>query len=154
MELTSDQYARIAPLFPKPRGKVGLSNLQVLNAILYVAEYGCRWRGLPAHFGNRHTIYTRMNRWSRKGVLDRVFEQLQRERMLRIRVAAYGLDSTGIKVHPDGTGALKETVHSQSASPGAAGTPDFTWLPRMPEQPLPGRSRPATHTMPRKGAGC
>ncbi len=41
-----------------------------------------------------------MNRWSRNGVLDRVFEQLQRERMVRIRVEAYGLDSIGIKVHP------------------------------------------------------
>ena len=104
MELTSDQYARIAPLFPKPRGNVGLSNLQVLNVILYVTEHGCKWRGLPAHFGNRYTICTRMNQWSRKGVLDRVFEQLQRKRMVCIRVEAYGLDSTGIKVHPDGTG--------------------------------------------------
>ena len=42
MELTSDQYARIAPLFPKQRGHVGLSNLQVLDAILYVSEHGCR----------------------------------------------------------------------------------------------------------------
>ena len=153
MELTSDQYARIALLFPKQRGNVGLSNLQVLNAILYVAEQGCKWRGLPAYFGNWHTICTWMNRWSRKGVLDRVFGQLQRERMVRIRVEAYGLDSTSIKVHPDGTGALKETVHRPSASPGSAGTPDFMWLPRMPEQPLPSGSRPATHTTPRRGTG-
>ncbi len=48
MELTSDQYARIAPLFPKPRGKVGLSNLQVLNAILYVAASGAACRRIPA----------------------------------------------------------------------------------------------------------
>ena len=38
-----------------------------------------QWRGLPARFGNWHTIYTRMNRWSKNGVLDRVFEQLQRQ---------------------------------------------------------------------------
>ncbi|KOR45865.1 transposase, partial [Xanthomonas oryzae] len=24
-----------------------MSNLQVVNAILYVAEHGCKWRGLP-----------------------------------------------------------------------------------------------------------
>ena len=29
------------------RGNVILNNLQVLNAILYVAEQGCKWRGLP-----------------------------------------------------------------------------------------------------------
>ena len=37
-----------------------MPNLQVLNAILYVAEQGCKWRGLPKRFGNWHTIYTRM----------------------------------------------------------------------------------------------
>lgn len=26
---------------------MSLSNLQVLNAVLYVAEQGCKWRGLP-----------------------------------------------------------------------------------------------------------
>ena len=46
---------------------------------LYVAEQGCKWRGLPKRFGNWHTIYTRMNRWSKSGVLDRVFAQLQHD---------------------------------------------------------------------------
>ena len=79
MEITAAQYERIAPALPVQRGNVKLSNLQVLNAILYVAEQGCQWRGLPARFGNWHTVYTRMNRWSKNGVLDRVFEHLQRE---------------------------------------------------------------------------
>ncbi|MBB6593516.1 transposase [Ralstonia solanacearum] len=52
--------------------------MQVLNAILYVAEHGCKWRGLPARFGRWHTIYTRMNRWSRNSGLDRVLTELQR----------------------------------------------------------------------------
>lgn len=55
------------------RGNVSIPNLQVLNAILYVAEHGCKWRGLPKRFGNWHTIYTRMNRWAKAGVLDCVF---------------------------------------------------------------------------------
>ena len=108
MKLTDAQYERIAPLLPKQRGNVSLSNLRVLNAILYVAEHGCKWRGLPERFGNWHTIYTRMNRWSKNGVLDRVFEHLQREQIVRIKVEAMGLDSTSVKVHPDGTGARKK----------------------------------------------
>ena len=51
MEITEAQYERIAPIFPVQRGNVSLSNLQVLNAILYVAEQGCKWRGLPPRFG-------------------------------------------------------------------------------------------------------
>ena len=52
MEITEQQYLRIEPVLPRQRGNVSLSNLTVLNAILYVAEQGCKWRGLPQRFGN------------------------------------------------------------------------------------------------------
>ena len=74
-------------------------------------------------------------RWSKSGVLDRVFEQLQRSQVVRIRIEAVSLDSTIIKVHPDGTGALKKTAPRPSASLEAAGPPRFIWLPRMLERP-------------------
>ena len=107
----------------------------MLNAILYVAEHGCKWRGLPKRFGNWHTIYTRMNRWSKLGVLDRVFEKLQHAQIVRIRIESVALDSTVVKVHPDGTGALKKTARNRSANPAADGPPRFIWLPRMLERP-------------------
>jgi transposase len=135
MEITEAQYQKIEHCLPKQRGNVRLSNLQVLNAILYVAEHGCKWRGLPKRFGRWHTIYTRMNRWSRNGVLDRVFTELQREQIVRIRIEAVSLDSTMVKVHPDGTGALKKTDPRPSENPVADGPPRFIWLPRMLEQP-------------------
>ena len=60
-----------------------------------------------------------MNRWSKKGVLDRVFEQLQRDRIVRIRAEAFGLDdSIGVKVHPDGACAEKRPAsHLQVPRP-------------------------------------
>src|SRR6267143_4438979 len=112
MEITEAQYRQIEHCLPTQRSNVSLTNLRVLNAILYVAEQGCKWRGLPRRFGNWHTIYTRMNRWSKKGVLDTVFEKLQREQVVRIKIEAFSLDSTSVKVHPDGTGALKKTDRS------------------------------------------
>ena len=117
------------------RGNVSLTNLQVLNAILYVAEQGCKWRGLPKRFGRWHTIYMRMNRWAKNGVLDRVFEQLQLEQIVRIRIEAFSIDSTSVKVHPDGTGALKKMDRRPLANHAADGTQRFIWLPRMPERP-------------------
>jgi transposase len=131
MEITEAQYQRIASSFPRQRSNVKLNNLQLLNALLYVAEHGCKWRGLPKRFGNWHTIYTRMNRWSKSGVLDYVFEQLQREQIVRIRIEAVSLDSTIVKVHPDGTGALKKTDGKPSASRAADGPPRFIGLPQM-----------------------
>jgi transposase len=135
MEITAEQFKRIEHCLPRQRGNVSLSNRAVLNAILYVAEHGCKWRGLPARFGNWHTIYVRMNRWSKAGVMDRVFEQLQRDQIVRIKIEAVSLDSTSVKVHPDGTGALKKTDHNPSESPAEDGTQRFIWLPRMLGQP-------------------
>jgi transposase len=135
MEITAEQYQSIAFSLPRQRGNVRVTNLQFLNALLYVAEHGCKWRGLPKRFGPWHTIYTRMNRWSKSGVLDTVFTQLQREQLVRIRIEAVSLDSTTVKVHPDGTGALKKTVDKPSANPAADGPPRFIWLPRMLERP-------------------
>ena len=74
MELTEAQYERIKEALPVQRGNVSLSNLQVLNTVLCVAEQGCKWRGLPKRFGRWHTVYMRMSRSSKAGVLDRVFE--------------------------------------------------------------------------------
>lgn len=135
MEITEEQYERIKDSLPVQRGNVSLTNLQVLNAILYVAEQGCKWRGLPKRFGRWHTIYTRMNRWAKNGVLDRVFEQLQNEQIVRIKIEALSLDSTSVKVHPDGTGALKKTAHKPSENHVADGIPRFIWLPRMLARP-------------------
>ena len=131
MELTESQYQRIANCLPRQRGNVKTANLQQLNALLYVAEHGCKWRGLPRHFGNWHTVYTRMNRWSKAGVLDRIFTRLQQEQILAVRIECVALDSTTIKVHPDGTGALKKAGRRPSDARAVAAPPRFIWLPRM-----------------------
>ena len=132
MKITKDQFEHIVSLLPRQRGNVSLDNLNVLNAILYVAEHGCKWRGLPREFGNWHTIYTRMNRWSKNGTLAKIFEHLQKERLITIKIETISLDSTLIKVHPDGTGALKKQGHSLSENQEADGQLKFIWLPQLP----------------------
>ena len=133
MEITSTQLKFIEDLLPVQRGNVTLPNLQVFNAILYVAEHGCKWRGLPKKFGNWHSIYTRANRWAKNGVLDRVFGALQESDIINIQVDHVSLDSTAVKVHPDGTDALKKTVSNLSVSHGPDGQPKYTWLQPMRE---------------------
>jgi hypothetical protein len=39
------------------------------------------------------------------GVLDRVFEQMQMEQIVPIKIETFALDSTSVKVHADDTGA-------------------------------------------------
>ena len=132
MQLTREQFELIAPLLPRQRGNVRLDNFEVVNAILYVAANGCKWRALPSYYGPWHSIYTRMSRWAKAGVLDAVFERLQRQRLMQVRIEAVSLDSTIMKVHPDGTGAPKKTDPRPSAKAGAGGAPNFIWLPRVP----------------------
>ena len=106
--LTEAQYARIAHVFPVQRGNVAIPNLQVLNALLYIAEQGCKWRALPERFGRWHTIHTRLNRWTKQGVLQRVWAELLRERLAEGEFPAAALDSTIIGVHQQGAGAPKK----------------------------------------------
>jgi hypothetical protein len=90
---------------------------------------------LPKRCGNWPTVYTRMRRWTKAGVLNKMFEELQREQVVRIKIEAVSLDSTSIKMHPDATGALKKTDRKPLASREVDGTPRFIWLPRMLERP-------------------
>lgn len=134
-EISEQQYELIRPYLPVQRGNVRTSNLTMINAVLYITENGCKWRALPPRFGNWHTVYTRLRRWAEAGVLDRLFAALQEHRLIRIKVECLGLDSTSIKVHPDGTGAPKKRGLKPSGNPAEDGTPRFIWLPRMNEQP-------------------
>ena len=138
MQLTAEQFQRIQPYLPRQRGNVRLDNLLVLNAILYVCSNGCKWRALPERYGNWHTIYTRMLRWSKSGVLSHIFEQLQRQQLMHVRIEAISLDSTIVKAHPDAAGALKKTARKASGAAEAAGAPRFIWLPQMIATSSPG----------------
>jgi transposase len=108
--ITQKQYDQIKDVLPVQRGNVQIPNLLFLNAILHVAENGCKWRQLPEKFGKWHTVYVRMRRWADNGIWPRVLEALQSQLDISIDVTALSLDSTNIKVHPDGTGALKKMV--------------------------------------------
>ena len=131
MKITQAQYERIAHCFPKPRGTLTYSNLEALNAILYIAENGAKWRRLPKSYGNWHTIYTRVRGWAKAGVLARVFTALQEEQIIHLKPTAGPLGSALIKTLPDGTDALKETAHSPSKDTEKDLRPRFIWLPIM-----------------------
>ncbi len=131
MELKKEQYEKISSCFPKQRKPAKISNLDVLNAVLYLVENGCKWRGLPKEYGDWHVIYVRVNRWAKKGVLQAAFMKLQQIGVIQIKVNIVSLDSTCITVHPDGTGALKKVGPSPSDEPEAGGTPNFIWSPHL-----------------------
>ena len=46
MELTEMQFEQIVVLLLRQWKNVSLSNLRILDAMLHIAEHGCKWRGL------------------------------------------------------------------------------------------------------------
>ena len=150
MQITQEQYEKIAKHLPRQRGNVSMSNLQLINAILYVTENGCKWRALPKTYGNWHTIYVRMNRWSKNGVLSRVFAALQTEGIIQINVEVVCLDSTSVKVHPDGTGALKKEENRRLEDRAEDSPRSFIWLPHLTDRLSAFRSPEEQNTTRRK----
>ncbi|NBK80303.1 transposase [bacterium D16-76] len=60
-------------------------------------------RSNTGKYGKWHTVYTRLNRWSKNGVLQRVFEGLRQGGIIQTRVESVCMDSTTVNVHPNGT---------------------------------------------------
>ena len=110
MQLNKKQFEKIAPLLPKQRGNVKIPSLVIINALLYIAENGCKWRALPEKYGAWHTVYMRFSRWVDSGVIYKIFNALHEEFNITIDKKVLPLDSTCVKVHPDGTGCPKKTV--------------------------------------------
>ncbi len=120
--ITEEQYALLHPHLPVQRGNVLIPNIVIVNALLHILENGCKWRALPERYGKWHTVYMRLRRWAEAGVLARLLAALREQELTDKDLDCLGLDSTSVKVHPDGTGAQKKRARKASANPAAAGT--------------------------------
>ena len=69
-QITEARLAQSGHCLPLQRDSVNQTNLQVLGAILHLAEHDCKWRGRPRRFGYRHAISTCRRRWAKSEMLD------------------------------------------------------------------------------------
>lgn len=99
-------------MFPVQRGNVTYSNYRVMKAMLYILDNGGKWRSLPKSFGCWNTIYKRVNRWAKSGLLFLIFEYLYAEKITSLDMDVLCLDSTIVRVHPNASGALKKVENS------------------------------------------
>ena len=150
MELTREQFNKIKHLLPTPRKKPSISNYDFMKALLYIIENGCKWRALPKEFGNWHTIYVRFNRWSKNGVMERVFDALQKSDSIDVRTDVLCLDSTSIKVHPDAAGARRSSGEQSIGRSKGGSQQRSIWLPLRTDTPLCSTCPPETATTPPK----
>lgn len=151
MKISQKQYKRIEKYFPKQRGNVKISNYDFINAILYIAENGCKWRALPKEYGKWYSIYKRFNRLVENGVIQRIFNAMQQEKIISVKVEVLAIDSTSCKVHPDAHGTLKNEENKLSENQKADGIPSFTWYPQTTRLLLKCISQAESVTMVLKG---
>ena len=106
-ELRDDQWERLKGFVPGGRkGKRGprTDNRRFLNALLWMARSGGRWRDLPDHLGDSDTVKRRYYRWIEMGVLDAILAALAREAGLEWLM----IDSTIVRAHQQAAGARRE----------------------------------------------
>jgi transposase len=75
-----------------------------LNALLWMARSGGRWRDLPKQLGDYETVKRRYYRWIEMGVLDAILAALTREADLEWLM----IDSTIVRAHQHAAGARRQ----------------------------------------------
>ena len=105
--LRDDQWERLKDFVPGGRkGKRGprSDNRRFLNALLWMARSGARWRDLPDEFGDYEAVKRRYYRWIERGVLDEVLAAFSREADLEWLM----IDSTIVRAHQHAAGASRQ----------------------------------------------
>lgn len=117
-DLSDDEWAFLEPLLPSKRKSARQDDRRVLNGIFYILRTGAPWRDLPERYGPHTTIYNRFNRWSRRGIFKRMFDQLA----AKSRDSLHLIDSSFVKAHRASSGAKggRKTKRSVSVGVGEA----------------------------------
>jgi transposase len=122
-ELSDAQWARLQPLLPPQKPKVGKTahdHRRILNGIVWKLRTGAPWRDLPERYGPWSTVACRFRRWRLAGVWDSVFAAVQREEDAAGHVdwAVQFVDGSVIRAHQHAAGAKKGARHQRRS--GAA----------------------------------
>jgi transposase len=118
-EISDADWNKIKPMLPGKESDPGRSatdNRLFINAIMFVAHTGIAWRDLPERFGNWNSVYVRFRRWAKTEVWQKIFKKIRDTKFKTLLI-----DSTVVRVHKHGAGALKKKVGRQRRPLAEAG---------------------------------
>src|SRR5690606_1452085 len=119
MDITDEQWNRIASYVPSPRsgpgrqGRPAANPRDVLNGILWILRTGAPWKDLPERYPPRSTCHRHFQQWSDDGTFENILVALAED--LRDRG---GIDLSEGFI--DGTFAPAKKGAQASARPNAA----------------------------------
>jgi transposase len=108
--LRDDQWERIKSFVPGGlKGKRGprSNGRRFIDALLWMARSGARWRDLPERFGPYQSVKRRYYRWIEMGVLNRIFEAVAAE-AAEADLEWVMLDASVIRAHAQAAGARRK----------------------------------------------
>jgi len=82
MDITNEQWQRIAQFIPKPKAQPGKSGRppqeprDVLNGILWILRTGAPWADLPERYPPKSTCHRRFQQWTELGVFAKILTAL------------------------------------------------------------------------------
>ena len=152
--LRDDQGDRIEALPPGRGGHVGVTakdNRLFVEAVLHRHRAGVPWRDLPGRFGPWKKVHTRLGRWTKGGVWERIFRHLAGEADNEYAM----IDSTIVRAHQHSAGA-KGGISRPRRSAGARAARRPRSTPRSTRRATrPGsRSRPDRRTTSKAPMRC
>lgn len=101
--LSDAAWAVLDPHLPRGlSGKPRVDDRRVISGILHVLKTGCRWRDVPAAYGPPTTIYNRYNRWSKRGIWQRILARIAATDTVPEELS---LDSSHVKTHRSAGGS-------------------------------------------------
>jgi transposase len=107
-DTTSAEWALSEPLLPEPACETSRGGRpekhprrEIVDAIRYVVDTGCKWRALPADFPPWRTVWGFMARWAAAGVIGQIRDHLsgriRREMGRGPRAVATVIDSQSVR---------------------------------------------------------
>jgi transposase len=126
-ELTDVQWAKLAPLLPPQRPKMGRppkDHRLIVEAIVWLDRTGAPWRDLPSHFGPWETVASRFYRWRRRGVWDRVLARLQADADAQGELdwLLHFVDGSVVRAHQHAAGARRRPAKADLAAKHTGGS--------------------------------
>jgi transposase len=140
--LSVGAWAQIEPHLPHGQlGKPRVDDRRVISGIPHVLEVGCRWPDTPSAYGPHTMIYTRYNRWSQRGVWQRLFAKIATAGPVPDEVK---LDASHVKAHRSAAGGTGGPGARRSAARAACSRAKSIAWPMVVADRLRSPSGPAT----------
>jgi transposase len=97
---TDTEWALLEPLLPLPACQTPVggrpekhARREIVDAIRYLTDNGCKWRALPADFPPWKTVHGFFTRWKAAGVIAQIHDRLREQ--VRIRAGRNAQPSAG-----------------------------------------------------------